>query len=135
MLLARNLAALLREARGERRRAPGLRAATRQEVHRRVLLARDYLHARYRETVSLDDLARVAYLSPYHFHRSFTRAFGCTPHQYQVRLRLERAHHLLSRGDVSVTEACLDSGFESLGSFNAVFRRRYGVSPRQARPT
>ena len=133
VLLAQDLAALIREARGERTRAPALRRSTREELHRRVERAREYLHARYREKVSLEELAQVACLSPYHFHRAFTRVFGRTPHEYQVRLRLERAHHLLSRGDVPVTEACLEAGFESLGSFSSLFRRRYQVSPRQVK--
>ncbi len=76
VLLARDLAALIRETRGERHRVPGLRAATRDEMYRRLGRAREYLHASYGQPVSLDDLAQVACVSPYHFHRAFTRVFG-----------------------------------------------------------
>lgn len=95
VLLARDLAALIREARGERHRVPGRRATTRDEMYRRLGRAREYLHASYLEPVSLDDLARVAGVSPYHFHRAFTRVFGQTPQQYRTRLRLDRAQQLL----------------------------------------
>ena len=129
--LADELRELIRKAHGERLRAPGVRAGTREEVHRRVERAREYLHGRYREDVSLEELARVACLSPYHFHRAFAQVFGETPRCYRTRLRLEQARHLLARGEMPVTEVCLESGFESLGSFSTLYRRRFGVSPRQ----
>jgi AraC-like DNA-binding protein len=129
--LAADVQEWIRKARGERMRAPGKRRSTREEVHRRVERAREYLHARYRENVSLDEMARVACLSPYHFHRAFTQVLGETPRQYRTRLRLERARQLLARGGMPVTQVCLDSGFESLGSFSSLYRRRFGRSPRQ----
>jgi AraC-like DNA-binding protein len=133
VLLARDLAALIREARGERQRVPGLQAGTREELHQRLNRAREYLHASYLKPVSLDDLAQVACVSPYHFHRAFTRVFGETPQQYRTRLRLDRARQLLRRGELPVTQVCLESGFESLGSFSTLFRRRFGFSPRHAK--
>jgi len=81
----------------------------------------------------LSDVARAACLSPYHFHRSFTVAFGKTPHQYLTAHRLERAAQLLRRTPMSVTQICFDSGFESLGSFSSLFRRNFGTSPREFR--
>ena len=79
-------------------------------------------------SVTLQDAAREAHLSPYHFHRSFTLVFNETPHSYLTRLRLERAQTLLIKG-LPVTEVCGAVGFESLGSFSALFRRRFGVPP------
>ncbi|HWW94753.1 MAG TPA: helix-turn-helix transcriptional regulator [Vicinamibacteria bacterium] len=60
-------------------------------------------------------------------------AFGETLHAYIVRQRLECARRLLSRWDRPVTAVCLNAGFESLGSFSSLFRRRFGLSPRQFR--
>jgi AraC family transcriptional regulator len=113
-------------------RLPAVRASTRQELYRRVLRGRDYLLSQAAESVTLPDAARAACLSPFHFHRAFTRAFGITPHQALTRHRLERAAMLLGLGH-SVTETCLAVGFESLGSFSSLFRRRYSVSPRAYR--
>jgi AraC-like DNA-binding protein len=104
---------------------------------RRVVRARDYLHEVVSSGVTLDELARVAGLSRAHLARAFARTFGVPPHQYHVRLKMERAKLELARG-ASVTDACLASGFDSLGSFSACFHRRVGVSPsvwqRTARP-
>jgi AraC family transcriptional regulator len=109
-------------------RLPAVRRATRDELLRRVLRGRDFLLSSSCGRVPLRDAARVARLSPFHFHRAFRAAFGETPHQHATRHRLERARRLLE-GDRSVTEICLETGFESLGSFSRLFRRAYGAAP------
>jgi AraC-like DNA-binding protein len=109
------------------------RPATRLELYCRVLRGRDFLLAHPADRLRLDDVARAACLSSYHFHRAFRRAFGCTPHEYLTRYRLDRACSLLTGTGRSVTDVCLDVGFESLGSFSSLFRRRFGVSPRSFR--
>lgn len=74
-------------------------------------------------------LAKQAGMSPYHFVRTFRHVFGKTPHQYLTGVRIDAAKNLLSGGDVSVTEACFEVGFASLGSFSSLFRRQVGRSP------
>jgi AraC-like DNA-binding protein len=81
------------------------------------------------EHLSLKSIARLAHLSPFHFHRAFSAVFGETPHAYRTRRRLERAARLLEETDAPVIDVCLQSGFESAGSFSTLFRRRYGASP------
>ena len=115
-------------------RLPAVRSATREELFRRVLRGRDFLLSSLSDSVSLNDAARAACLSPFHFHRAFQSAFGMTPHRYAIRHRLERARHLLSATDRSVTDICFETGFESLGSFSSLFRRTYGVAPSDCRP-
>jgi AraC-like DNA-binding protein len=97
---------------------------------RRLVRARDLLHADLQRGATLDELAAVSGLSRGFRARSFTRTFGVPPHRYLVELRFEQAKRALARG-TSVTEACLEVGFESLGSFSASFHRRVGVSPRE----
>jgi AraC-like DNA-binding protein len=99
-----------------------------EERFARLVRARDAIHARYAEPLSLDDLARQAALSPFHFLRLFRRAFGETPHRYLTRVRIEAAKRLLL-ADAPVTDVCLDVGFQSLGSFSALFARRVGAPP------
>lgn len=108
----------------------GAKSATRIELYRRLHLARDYMHASLAEPLSLEKIAGIAYMSPYHFLRTFKAVFGQTPHEYLTRKRIERAQFLLSRTDSPVTEICFSVGFESLGSFSTLFRRQVGVSPR-----
>ena len=105
------------------------RPGTRQELYRRLCRARDYMLARLDQPVLVDEIARVACLSPNHFIRTFRQVFGQSPHQYLVSRRLERAATLLARTGRPVTDICYDVGFESPGSFSWLFRKRYGVSP------
>jgi AraC-like DNA-binding protein len=114
-------------------RLPVARAATRSELYRRLLRGRDFLLSSLDARVRLKEVAREACLSPYHFHRTFRQVFGETPHTFLLRQRLERAASLLRRRDLSVTEVCLETGFESLPSFSTLFRRRFGVAPRDFR--
>ena len=98
-------------------------------VLRRLVRARDLLHAEAHRGPSLDELAAEAQLSRAHFARQWAAAFGMPPHQYLTRLRLERAKRALAAG-ASVTEVCAEVGFESLGTFSSLFHRRLGCSPR-----
>ena len=112
---------------------PAARLATRQEVLRRLLRGRDFLIASIGDPCHLDDVAKAAGLSPFHFHRAFKAAFLLTPHAYLTAARLRHAADLLRSGRYSVTETCLECGFSSLGSFSSLFHRTFGVSP--ARPS
>jgi AraC-like DNA-binding protein len=95
----------------------------------RLSRARDYLGASYRDHVPLETAAREACLSPFHFNRVFTRAFGETPHEFVTRMRIEEAKKLLLAENQSVTDICFDLGYESLGSFSTRFRSLTGLSP------
>jgi AraC-like DNA-binding protein len=91
--------------------------------------ARDLIRAYHDGPVTLADCAAEAGLSPWHLLRSFRATFGETPKEFLTRLRLERAEHLLTVTDRSVTEVCLDVGFSSLGTFSALFKRHVGCPP------
>jgi AraC-like DNA-binding protein len=97
---------------------------------RRLLRARDLLHAEAVRGPTLDELASTAGLSRAHLARQFAETFGVPPHQYLVQLRLEQAKRALATG-AAVTEVCYAVGFTSLGTFSTSFRRRTGMSPRQ----
>ncbi len=80
-------------------------------------------------SLSIREVAREAAMSPFHFIRRFESVFGATPHQFRIQSRLERAKHLLALSDYSVTDVCMEVGFSSLGSFSALFARRFGTPP------
>jgi AraC-like DNA-binding protein len=96
---------------------------------RHLLRAKDLMDARYREPLDVPTLAHAAKLSPAHFSREFTRAFGQTPHQYLLHRRLERAAELLRNTDRSVADVCFTVGLKSVGSFTTSFGKEFGVSP------
>jgi AraC family transcriptional regulator len=110
-------------------RLPPARAATRLEVYRRTLIARDYIETGLDRPLTVAEIANVACFSPFHFLRSFKQVFRETPHQYLTRRRIERAQDMLIQTDVSITNICFAVGFASLGSFSSLFRRHAGVSP------
>lgn len=91
--------------------------------------ARDMIDRQYHERLDLDALARAAGYSKYHFARSFAAVYGETPAAYLTRRRIERAKVLLTTANLSVTDVCFMVGFESLGSFSALFRRLVGRTP------
>jgi AraC-like DNA-binding protein len=91
--------------------------------------ARDMLREVHDRRLSIREVAREAAMSPFHFIRQFEAFFGATPHQFRIQSRLERAKHLLALSDYSVTDVCMEVGFSSLGSFSALFARRFGTPP------
>ena len=98
------------------------------DVFRRLVVARDYMTSCYAEPIALREAASHAGISPFHFLRLFSLAFGETPHAYLQRLRLEHTRDRLARG-AAVTDVCFDVGYSSVGSFSALFSRRFGLPP------
>jgi AraC-like DNA-binding protein len=97
--------------------------------------AHDLIDRDFAEALDLDDLAREAGYSKYHFARTFAAAYGETPRAYLTRRRVERAKNLLRSANLSVTEICFLVGFGSLGSFSTLFRHLVGQSPTTYRAT
>lgn len=91
--------------------------------------ARDLMDREYARPLEVAELARGALMSTAHFSRRFRAAYGETPYAYLMTRRIERAKELLRRGDISVTEVCLEVGCTSLGSFSARFTELVGETP------
>ncbi len=100
----------------------------RRAVHA-ALFMDEYSH----REIGLEETAREAGLSLYHFLRSFTKVLGVTPHQYLLRSRLRHAARLLADRERSVTDIAYDVGFGDLSNFVRTFRRAAGMSPRDFR--
>jgi AraC family transcriptional regulator len=83
---------------------------------------------------TLDQMAAVVRLNPYHFARQFKAATGLPPHQYVIARRVERAKQLLHAGpDLSLAEVALRAGFSDQSKFSHHFKRLVGVTPGQFR--
>lgn len=89
----------------------------------------DYMNAHLADRVTLDDLAREAHLSRYHFLRQFTVATGHTPHRYLTRLRMARAGDLLRSRRYDVSQVAQRCGYASTASFGTTFRAHFGTTP------
>lgn len=131
--LAQSLAGLRVQVRAEAESFPGSRPATRLELYRRLYRGRDFLTSCYNQSLTVAAVARAAGLSPFHFQRTFKLAFGRTPMRFLQEQRLDAARRLLTHSGDDITAICFAVGFESLGSFSWLFRRRFGVSPRSFR--
>ena len=115
------------------RRLSHRKGAGDSEVLARLRRVREGLRSRPEEPIDLETMARTACFSKFHFLRLFRQAYGETPGRFLSQMRLERARVLLETTPKSVTEVCLDVGYESLASFSAAFRRHTGDSPQRYR--
>lgn len=100
--------------------------------HRAVRLAREYLEALPGENVSLDTLARVAGIGPFHLCRVFRGETGLSPHAYQVQARVRRAKALLGQG-LPVAQVAAEAGFADQAHLTRHFKRLLGVTPARYR--
>jgi AraC-like DNA-binding protein len=91
------------------------------------------MHDRLDEPITLQEMSRTAYISPYHFNRIFRQITGIPPNQFFYALRLETAKRLLLTTDTNVTDVCFDVGYNSLGTFIRRFTGLVGVSPSRFR--
>jgi AraC-like DNA-binding protein len=78
---------------------------------------------------SLGELAGQLHCSERHFSRLFREEFGVPLRARQIELRLQRAQQLLADSDAKVINVAYDSGYRHLGLFNAMFKKRFGVTP------
>lgn len=77
----------------------------------------------------LQDMAKSAQYSPYHFHRMFRAVTATTPARYLAALRMDEAKKLLAKTDRSVTAISTAVGYQSLGTFTSQFTRLVGETP------
>lgn len=104
-------------------------ASHRRAVERVITSARERLC----EPISLRDMSRVAYLSPFHFNRVFHEITGLPPAKFISAMRLDEAKRLLLNTHQSITDICFDVGYNSLGTFTRRFTQRVGLGPREFR--
>lgn len=105
------------------------RPATTHSYHERVLRSLVEIERDVSRPLSLDEMAREAFLSPFHFHRVFSALVGEGPAEYQRRLRLERAAHDLAMSDETIHKISRRAGYARQESFTRAFRSRFGATP------
>jgi transcriptional regulator GlxA family with amidase domain len=91
--------------------------------------ARDLMDRDYAKPLDVPALARQALMSPSHFSRQFRAAYGETPYSYLMTRRIERAMALLRRGDLSVTDVCMEVGCTSPERLPGPVPRRHRGDP------
>ena len=95
----------------------------------RVAEAVSHMEAHFTEAVPIDDLAKMAHMSPRNFHRVFLDATGKTPSAYLIGLRIMKATHQLEFSEKNITEIAFDCGFTDSNYFARQFRKLMNESP------
>ncbi|MEN8254410.1 MAG: helix-turn-helix domain-containing protein [Verrucomicrobiota bacterium] len=95
----------------------------------RVAEAISHMEAHFTEQLHIDDLAKIAHMSPRNFHRVFLDATGKTPSAYLIGLRIMKAVHMLEYSDKNITEIAFDCGFTDSNYFARQFRKLMNESP------
>src|SRR4051812_28754369 len=117
--------------------ATGLSARARSEIDRyaavdKVIVA---MHERINCSFALEEMAQIAFLSRFYFNRVFRELTGLPPVRFHMALRIAAAKRLLLTTDMTVTDVCLELGYQSLGTFTTQFHELVGVSPGELRRT
>lgn len=90
----------------------------------------DYINDNLHQDLSLNELARLVQISPYHFTRQFKKSTALPPHQYIIRTRVERAKQLLKQGNFTIAQVAYVVGFSHQSHLNRHFKRLVGVTPK-----
>lgn len=93
-----------------------------------------YFEEHYSEKISLDQIAENMYLSPFYISKLFKSEIGDTPIRHLINIRLEKAKQLLEVGhNGTIQEIAAMVGYDDAYHFSKLFKKRYGISPSQAR--
>lgn len=102
-------------------------------VNESIKKAIDFLWEHYNCKFSLQDAAKAANLSKFHFIRVFKTETGKTPHEYFIDIKLEKARQLLKYSKKNMTEICDICGFSDSSQFTSVFKSRHSITPSEYR--
>ena len=101
--------------------------------HARLKRVLEYMAAHISDKITVEELAKVACFSTFHFARMFALAVGVPPHRHLSRMRLEIAMTSLATTRQALSEIALKAGFSSQASFSRAFRRATGMTPGEYR--
>lgn len=102
----------------------------RPEQYVQVRQSKAFMEKYYSDRVELNDLARAAFMSRFHYVRIFRRMYGLTPRAYLRDLRISKAKGLIRKG-LSITQVCFEIGYESVPTFSSLFKKCTGYTPKE----
>ncbi|KAF9123289.1 hypothetical protein BGX30_001527 [Mortierella sp. GBA39] len=112
----------------------GLKAAGhgRLSLHQAAMeRAVTHIMEHYDTVIRLEDLSKTACLSLYHFSRVFKQTYDVSPHQFQIRYRMERAKELMMYSRLSLSAIAEQVGYSSIYAFSKAFKSACGISPKK----
>jgi AraC family transcriptional regulator len=110
-----------------------LQSSRENKLPRWLARAKEMLHERCAETISLDDVAKEVDIHPVHLARQFRKFYGCTLGEYLRELRIQSACRKLSTSDMALVDIALAAGFSHQAHFSRLFKRYTGMTPTEFR--
>ena len=108
---------------------PARKKAVREELLRRLSIAKDFIDTQLSEKITLEEISHVSCLSPFHFLRLFRKVYQMTPFQYLSQERIKYAQYLLRHSSQSIQAIGQTVGFEDQGAFARSFKRYSQLTP------
>ena len=106
-----------------------LNNSTKVEILRRLTFAKEFINSNYNKKLELDDIAQSACLSVNHLLRTFKQAYGKSPHQYLIQVRIDRSKYLLKNTNYTINDIVEIIGFECPSSFIRLFKSLNRTTP------
>jgi AraC family transcriptional regulator len=106
-----------------------LKTETKKDLLRKLYKAKEYMDLFFTEPLNIEQVARQAGFSEYHFFRLFKATFSISPHQYIIQQRLKFAKQLLEKERPSISVLAITAGFADIYSFSKAFKKQFGHSP------
>ena len=97
--------------------------STLSELARRIEMGRQYIHDHFGEKILLDDIAKAAILSPFHFQRAFTSMYQQSPNNYLKNIRIDQARSLILQNQLSKKEIADHCGFSDVSYLNKCLKK------------
>jgi AraC family transcriptional regulator len=95
--------------------------------------ATEFIEENHEQDLALAEMAGAAGVSPFHFAREFKKATGLAPHQYLIKVRIERAKGWLTKSELPIVEVGLRTGFNNQSHFTRLFHKLTGLTPKAYR--
>ncbi len=92
-----------------------------------------YIKSNYQNTISLNDIAVQVHLSPFYLSRIFKKQTNYSPHEYIIKVRIDKAKELLKKTPLTVAEISYATGFNNSSNFINKFRKLSGFTPKEFR--
>ncbi len=97
-------------------------------LYQQIVQAKLFIDNNFTGNITIDEIAEKSFFSKFHFIRLFKIAYGITPHQYLISVRIEKAK-LLLQAETPIAEVCNSVGFDSVSTFSGLFKQIVSNTP------
>lgn len=102
-----------------------------REYAEKIVVVMQYINSHYKSDIDLDELSNIAGYSKFHFSRIFKQYTGMNHTEYLNQVRIKEAENMLQVHDMPITEIAMNCGFNSISTFNRVFKKVKNYTPSQ----